>query len=52
MILQALDDCDSDFAEQKTAYKERRTVLENEAHKLKRDILSGQLTLVPEAAGE
>lgn len=47
LLLQALDDLDRSFAEQKTEYKDSRTRLQNELGKLQRDILSGQMELVP-----
>lgn len=46
LIYQAIDDCDREFAEARADFKSRREVLENEAYKLRRDILSGQMTLV------
>ena len=57
LILQAIDDLEMEFAEYKTDYKERMTKLVNEAATLKRNILSGQMTLTdiaaePEAAPE
>jgi len=45
LLLQAIDDIDMERAEFMTDYKERRTRLENELGKVKRDVLSGQMTL-------
>lgn len=52
LLLQALHDLDAGFAAEKTSYKDSRTRLENELDKLRRDILSGQLELVPEPPEE
>jgi hypothetical protein len=46
MILQGIDDLKMERAEYLTDYKERLTHLVNEASKLKRDIISGQMTIV------
>lgn len=46
MILQAIDDAEMEFAEYKTDFKKRMTTLVNHAAQLKRDILSGQLTIM------
>jgi len=48
MILQALDDATMERAAYLTEWKDRVTRLRNEATKLKREILTGQLTLVPD----
>lgn len=45
MILQAIDDAEMEFAEYRTNFKERMTRLTNSAATLKRDILSGQMTI-------
>lgn len=52
LILQAMHDLDANFAAEKTAYKDSRTRLENLLDNLRRDILSGQLELVPDPPSE
>lgn len=48
MLLQAIDDAEAERAEYMTEHKDRVMRLRNEASKLKREILTGQLTLVPD----
>lgn len=50
MMMQAIDDAEAEFAEMKTEHKDRMTRLVNAAAALKRDILHGQLALIPEDA--
>lgn len=50
MILQAIDDLKMERAEYLTDYKERLTRLVNEASKMKRDIISGQMSITDLAA--
>jgi len=50
MLLQAIADTEMEFAEQKTEFKDRMTRLHNEADKLRRDILSGQMSLTDVAS--
>lgn len=45
LILQAIHDCEGEFAEVKLEFKKRLEVLHNEAFRLGRDILSGQMTI-------
>lgn len=51
LLLQAVDDLDREFATQKTEYKDDRQKLLNELGKVRRDILAGQLELIPGSAG-
>jgi hypothetical protein len=46
LIYQGIEDCDREFSEFRTDYKARREALEKQAYYLRRDILSGQMTLV------
>lgn len=50
LILQAIYDTEREFAEQKTEFKDRMTRLQNQADTLRRDILSGQMSLVEPTA--
>lgn len=53
LILQAIDDCERDFAETKTEYRDKLQRLNNQAWALRCEILNGQEVLPmtpPEAA--
>lgn len=42
LIYQAIDDCEREFAETRTEYKDRITRLRNQAFMLRTEIISGQ----------
>jgi hypothetical protein len=48
LIIKALDDMEREKQEYNAGWKERHTVLENQLAKLTGEVLSGQLTLVPD----
>jgi hypothetical protein len=48
LLLQAIEDLHAEKAEFLTEWKSRMTVLENQLGTLRTEILTGQLTLVPD----
>ena len=48
MLLQAIEDCDREFKDEKREYLERRNRLVSDAYRLRREIIDGQMTLLEE----
>lgn len=48
MLLKAIDDTERELAEARTAFKKRLEILHNELYQARWQILSGQMSLVPD----